>query len=346
MNTNFPDHYLYLQEVMLGLWLWLTSVFVIPCVYLYAIYCCIVELFSDILCKPLLNICIEEWRHSSLLRECPHERRIAVVTGADGTIGTEICRLLLEFNFEVVIFGSKRPQLSYLKDWDRLHLFKCDLLIPNQVHQALNDFQRQFQYVDLCIFGAGTMLHPRLDAPNSIDPHFTINLLSHAMIFDVLRPLMEKSLRTSPKVIALSSATCHLGDVNRFIYGDSKRAFRLYWNGYKSYVDSKLYLTLYIRYLTTMLQGTKIKVVSVHPGVVPGSLYRRVFRPFRFLINNFLKFVVRDKKRAAVEVLNLGFNDAIKSGSFYEHFNAIDFATKYDGAELRRLYNAVQLEIR
>lgn len=87
-------------------------------------------------------------------------------------------RLLLKFGFEVAIFGLRTPRLSYLKDWDRLHLFKCDLLVPNQVHVAINDFQRQFKHVDLFIFNAGIMLHPPLAVS-----YFLLIYLNFAFLF-------------------------------------------------------------------------------------------------------------------------------------------------------------------
>lgn len=141
------------------------------------------------------------------------------------------------------------------------------------------------------------------------------------------------------------------------------RAFRNYRNGYKSYADSKLYTSLYFRYLSSILRETKIKVASLHPGVVPGALYRHVFLPFKFLINNFLKFFIRsfftpkfetlychcifrDGRRAAIEILNVAFNDNIRSGLYFEHFRADDFNKKYTKIELRRLYDAVQVEIK
>jgi len=156
----------------------------------------------------------------------------------------------------------------------------------------------------------------------------------------------KKSPRTSPKVIAVSSATSYLGDLQRFVYGDPTRAFRNYRNGYKSYADSKLYTSLYFRYLANVLRGTKIKVASLHPGVVPGSLYQHVFRPFRFLINNFLKFIIRNSRRAAIEILSLAFEDDIRSGLYHEHTRTNDFDKQYSTVELRRLYDAVQTEIR
>ncbi|KAI6173225.1 Retinol dehydrogenase 12 [Aphelenchoides besseyi] len=330
---------------LMGIYFRFRSVLIVPCVYVYALYCCVIEFLLDVFCDMPLKMRADEWSKSSLLKEHPQQKRIAVMTGADGTIGTEVSRLLLEFGFEVVIFGLRRPRLSFLKDWDRLHLLKCDLLVINQVHKALNEFQERFEHVDLIVFNAGIMFHPQLDDAKAIDPHYTVNLLSHAMMFDALRPFLEKSPRTAPKVIALSSSTLHFGDVQQFIYGDPVRAFRCYVNGYKSYCDSKLYTSLYFRYVSDLVRESRVRVATLHPGVVPGNLYRHVFPPIRFLINHWLKFIIRKSNRAAIEVLSLAFNDRIHSGYFYEHTTFLNF-DEYPETHLRRLYEAVQHEIR
>jgi len=342
----FASQKLSIKLYLTGLWFWLKSFLIVPGTYLCAVYCCTFELFLDLFCDKPFKQRFDEWTQSSLLNEHPQTKRIAVLTGADGTIGTEVSRLLLELGFEIAIFGLHRPRLSFLKDWERLHLFKCDLMVPNQVHAAINEFQAQFDHIDLMIFNAGVMLHPPLKDPNAVDPHFSVNLLSHALIFDDLRPYIEKSPRTSPKALILSSSTSNLGNLQRFIYGDSRRAFRDYHNGYKSYADSKLYVNLYFRQLGNLLRGTKIKCASVHPGVVSGSLYRHVFRPFRFVINNFLKFIIRSNERAAIEILSMAFNDNLLSGRYYEHLRANDLTKDYSALHLRHLYEAVQLEIR
>lgn len=63
---------------------------VVPGIYVCAAYCCVVELFLDIFYDVPFKVRMGEWNQSSLLTECPQEKRIAVMTGADGTIGTEV----------------------------------------------------------------------------------------------------------------------------------------------------------------------------------------------------------------------------------------------------------------
>jgi hypothetical protein len=88
--NNFSQQSFFLQQYIFGFWLWLKSWLVVPSVYLCAVYCCAVELFIGTFYDPSWCKRLEEWRNSSLLKEHPDERKIAVVTGADGTIGTEV----------------------------------------------------------------------------------------------------------------------------------------------------------------------------------------------------------------------------------------------------------------
>lgn len=87
----------YLQNYVFGLWICLRSWLLIPATYLLAIYCCIVELYQDTFHAISSKERSEEWSHSSLLTQERDEGRIAVLTGADGTIGTEVSHIFHYF---------------------------------------------------------------------------------------------------------------------------------------------------------------------------------------------------------------------------------------------------------
>lgn len=95
--NRLSQQFIFVQQYFFGLWLWLKSWLVVPSVYLLGVYCCVVELYIDCFRNPPLKERIEEWRKSSLLTEHPQEKKIAVITGADGTIGTEVSLNVVNF---------------------------------------------------------------------------------------------------------------------------------------------------------------------------------------------------------------------------------------------------------
>lgn len=95
------------QDYVFGLWLWLRSWLLIPATYVCAIYCCLVELYIDTFHSISTKELSDEWSRSTLLTEERDEKRIAVLTGADGTIGTEVSLFILAtlyFSFRYVDF--------------------------------------------------------------------------------------------------------------------------------------------------------------------------------------------------------------------------------------------------
>uniref|UniRef100_A0A914HXU6 Uncharacterized protein n=1 Tax=Globodera rostochiensis TaxID=31243 RepID=A0A914HXU6_GLORO len=153
-----------------------------------------------------------------------------------------------------------------------------------------------------------------------IEPHLAVNVLANAQLFASFAHRLEDSRIRSPRAVFVSSCTAHAGDLSLLLQDEEK-----FWchriNGYKAYADSKLLLSVYVKYLNGILKyrQSKIAVVSVHPGVVPGKLYRNVFAPFRLVLNVFLRPFLRSPLLAATRVLDVAFADDLLEGSYYEN---------------------------
>uniref|UniRef100_A0A183BPV2 Epimerase domain-containing protein n=1 Tax=Globodera pallida TaxID=36090 RepID=A0A183BPV2_GLOPA len=257
---------------------------------------------------------MEEWRKSSSMLKNDFEFAVeenegqqndytltAVLTGADGTIGSEILDYLLSLEFYVFVIGMSAPHL----DSDQMHFIKCDLSDRNQVFEAV-------ECVLLCA--------SHIDLLTIIEPHLAVNVLANAQLFASFAHRLEDSRIRSPRAVFVSSCTAHAGDLSLLLQDEEK-----FWchriNGYKAYADSKLLLSVYVKYLNRILKyrQSKIAVVSVHPGIVPGKLYRNVFAPFRLVLNVFLKPFLRSPLLAATRVLDVAFADDLLEGSYYEN---------------------------
>ncbi|KAL3105355.1 hypothetical protein niasHT_026088 [Heterodera trifolii] len=266
---------------------------------------------------------------------------IAVLTGGDGTIGSEILDYLLSLDFFVFVIGMNAPQLGS----DRMLFVPCDLSDKNQVFEAVESVLLGCSHVDLLVLNAAMMLCPDAGAfafplfyffpPPSlfgwlpfrigrfgcsiIEPHLAVNVLANAQLFASFAGRLECSRFRSPRAVFLSSCTAHAGELSLLLENEEK-----FWcrriNDYKSYADSKLLLSIYVKHLSHILKirQSKIAVVSVHPGVVPGKLYRNVFWPFRLFINGFLRPFLRSPLLAATRVLDVAFSDDLREGAYYE----------------------------
>ncbi|CAD5234124.1 unnamed protein product [Bursaphelenchus xylophilus] len=321
------------------------TILVIVLTYILAVYCCLVELLLDLFCDSSASEKFRRWKektHSSGAEGS--SQKYALITGADGTIGVYVTEYLVSLGYEVIVLGLRKPTIPSLKDNSQLCFIQCDLLHDESLNKAIAVLQsKNLSKIDLVAFVAGTMLHAPLDTKDSIDPHYAINLLAHAKIMEKARSLLEKS--ESPGAVFVSSSTSRLGDVSDIVV-DNDHAFRDYINGYKSYADSKLAVNLYCKAFSRELQNenSKVKLISVHPGVVPGGLYRSVFPPIKMFINKFLPFILRTPQRAAAEILEAIYNDKFNSGDYVEYNRSAGFMN-YSDSQLASLMKNIRREI-
>ncbi|KAI1709209.1 short chain dehydrogenase domain-containing protein [Ditylenchus destructor] len=289
-SLDLVSHYKYLAHRIDELW---TVIHVYWIGFYYSFYELI---FDNLASKSTLEYSWnpEEWQQrSTILRaakikdksakersdsEVRSEKLVAVVTGADGTIGSEVSK-------------------------------------------AADEILAQIPSVDLLICNAGVMLPSRKNVTKN--PQLKVNVFAHVLLFNKLKDCMARSKVESPRAIFVSSSTIHAGNPRRWLNGD--------WNndnisnseesGYKAYANSKLLLSLYVKYLANNLRrsNSPIRVCSLHPGVVPGRLYANVFAPFRLFINGILSRILRPSRVAACHILGLLLDDRMLSGEYYEN---------------------------
>ncbi|KAI1701827.1 short chain dehydrogenase domain-containing protein [Ditylenchus destructor] len=285
---------------------------------------------------------------------------VAVMTGADGTIGNEIVSMLNSLDIFVVALGLRRPP-NLLRDSDNDDsasssasessiFICCDLLDLAQVSRAADQILAQIPSFDLLICNAGVMLISRKNSTQN--PQLKVNVLAHVLLFNKLKESMARSKQESPRAIFVSSSTIHAGNPRKWLTYDWNNCeidnnANAEENGYKAYADSKLLLSLYVKYLANNLRSSNspIRVCSLHPGVVPGRLYANVFAPFRLFINGILSSILRPSRVAACHILGLLLDDRMLNGEYYENGRRVKIADQINALELERLGTAVDEKV-
>jgi NAD(P)-dependent dehydrogenase (short-subunit alcohol dehydrogenase family) len=303
-----------LLSIILYFHAYIRALFTIVHIYYLGIYYFLYEFFID--CrngikfttrKRLFNDRTRKW--SQILKQMRKEginesgdvddsnKLVAVVTGADGTIGSELLNYLLAMDFIVFSIGLY-PPVKHVHRFN-LHFIKCDLGNINEVFSAIENLQLSSDRIDLLILNAAMFLSPRIGwlpyrrdliGAQIIERHLAVNVLANAQLFASLSQRLERSVLSTGKAIFVSSCCARAGDLSLLLQKDDERFWCRHLNGYKSYADSKLLLTAYVQYLNKVLRSrdSQISVASIHPGVIPGSFYRNVFWPIRFIINRIL----------------------------------------------------------
>ncbi|CAG9534505.1 unnamed protein product [Cercopithifilaria johnstoni] len=314
---------------------WLLDLLTFVGFYFIAAYCIVVEFYADrIHCYDGLSrvkYLLKTIERSKFI--CTSNRKlIAVVTGANGTIGTEITHLLLLNNFKVVCLIRNHDDGNWLDSFEyqpNLVVQHVDLSNLRKVKEMAKLLANEYPHIDLIICGAGIMLQPFKLTADGFETHCAVNLLSHAVMVNYLLPSLTKypageSCTRSSRIVFLSSATAHLG-VFRSIFQDISEIFYTYRNGYQAYSTSKFALSLYVEEMDKQMKqkstvvNQRITAISVHPGCVASGLYEYANTLTKTLIFRFLWPIMRNPALAAAEAVALGCADDLKGGCYYQH---------------------------
>ncbi|EJD74653.1 oxidoreductase, variant [Loa loa] len=315
---------------------WLFDISTFIGFYLIAAYCIAVEFYVDRIRRynglPRMKYLLKTIEESKFINTSSR-KLIAIITGANGMIGTEITRLLLQNNFKVVCLIRNCDNGSWLSSFEyqpSLVVRNVDLSNLRKVKKMAQLLANEYPHVDLIICGAGVMLQPFKLTTDGFETHYAVNLLSHAMLVNYLLPPMTKyplgeSCIRESRIVFLSSATAHLGVFHSMLLDDFKM-FYTYRNGYQAYSTSKFAISLYVEEMDKQMQQKSatanqrtVTAISVHPGCVASGLYEYSNTLTKAVIFRFLWPIMRNPVLAAAETIALGCGDNLKGGCYYQH---------------------------
>ncbi len=166
--------------------------------------------------------------------------RLALVTGADGGMGTVHTRTLAQAGYEVIMacydIEVARPTYEKIKNETgaTLHLMQVDLGNLNDIIRFANEVKAQFNSLQILLNNAGVLCHRAKNSVNGVEYTAAVNYLGHYTLTNALLPIMGEGTR----VVSMISIAYIMGKIkedflsetndkkfNRFTtYGNSKRA--------------------------------------------------------------------------------------------------------------------------
>ena len=227
-------------------------------------------------------------------------QRVAVITGATGGIGTEVCKWLVTNGYKIYAFCRNNTKAETLKEEcakicrekninpaPNFHIVPADMEDFESVDNAvkyivmvLEKKEWEETSIDLLINNAG-VIAPKMKLTKDLqETMFQVNYLAPRRITTSLLPYMN---RESGKIINTVSVT-----INWWPLDEDDRKF----GSLKNYGRSKLSLALFTIMLNRKMlkQHSGIRAVAADPGVVNtkmitmhkwyDSLADKLFRPF------------------------------------------------------------------
>jgi len=126
--------------------------------------------------------------------------KVAVITGASGELGGEICRQLHALNAKVHGLGlSRSADPSTSQPWT------CDLTDPAQIHRTFSGILNESGKIDILVNNAGLSHGALTPVMNPDDWHRTLDLNLTAAWFCIRAVLKPMMLQRSGSIINISS---------------------------------------------------------------------------------------------------------------------------------------------
>ena len=154
-------------------------------------------------------------------------RRVVVVTGGTGFLGTSVCKAFAETGAAVVAVYVLDRELPYFRRTlgrlaRRVSLLKADVTKAGDMDRVAKDVRRRFGRIDVLVNTVGGyMSGPVAEATEEdFNRAMDLNLKSAFLACKAVLPAMRKA--RGGKIVNVSSEASLLGDAETFLYSASK----------------------------------------------------------------------------------------------------------------------------
>lgn len=219
------------------------------------------------------------------------EKKLAIITGADGGMGTEITRAVALAGYRVLMACYDMPRAEEKKRMlvketgnDDIEVLQIDLASLDTVAAFANRLLERGEKVALLMNNAGTMETKRRITTDGLERTVSVNYVGPYLLTRKLLPLMGEGSR----VVNMVSCTYAIGrlDFPDFFLKGKKGSF---WR-IPIYSNTKLALTLFTLELANRVKDRGIVVNAADPGIVSTDIITMhmwfdpltdvLFRPF------------------------------------------------------------------
>lgn len=259
------------------------------------------------------------------------EMGLAVITGADGGMGTEITRAVAMAGYRVVMAccnmeraRQRRLQLIAETGHREIECQYLNLASLETVAEFADRLLQRKERISLLMNNAGTMETARKTTADGLERTVCVNYVGPYLLTRKLLPLMDKGSR----IVNMVSCTYAVGrlDFPDFFTKGRKGAF---WR-IPIYSNTKLALTLFTLKLADLLREQGITVNAADPGIVSTDIIT-MHMWFDPLTDIFFRPFIRTPRQGADTAIRLLLDKEWTgiSGRLFVSGHPKDLAAKY-----------------
>jgi len=251
--------------------------------------------------------------------------KVVAITGANTGIGKETALDLAKKGARVILLcrsleKAKKAAEDIKKQFKeaQLTIHQFDLASLKSVRNCAQTLIDTEDRIDILVNNAGIMMCPEWKTEDGFDMQFGTNHLGHFLLTELITPLLVKaaSLGSDARIVIVSSMAHYQGRIYwRDIHFEKKNHK---YDRIRAYTQSKLANVMHARELALRLEGSGIRVVSLHPGVIKTDLHRHMYKTWwGWILWPFHHFFVKTPFFGAQTTLYCCLNDHISNGGYY-----------------------------
>ena len=231
--------------------------------------------------------------------------KLAIITGADGGMGTEITRAVAQAGYHVIMLcytlfkGEERKNQLILETGNKeIEVRQVDLSSMASVTNIAEDLLGRGKHIDLLMNNAGTMSSGGLiTTEDGLEYTVAVNYVAPFLLTLKLLPLMGQGTR----IVNMVSCTYSIGKITPEFFVRGKRGS--FWR-IPVYSNTKLALWLFTRELSERLKAEGITVNAADPGIVSTNIIRMDMW-FDPLTDLFFRPFIRTPRQGAATAISL-----------------------------------------
>lgn len=261
--------------------------------------------------------------------------RLALVTGADGGMGTVHTRTLAQAGYEVIMacydIDVARPTYEKIKNETgaTLHLMQVDLGNLNDIIRFANEVKAQFNSLQILLNNAGVLCHRAKNSVNGVEYTAAVNYLGHYTLTNALLPIMGEGTR----VVSMISIAYIMGKIKEdFLSETNDKKF----NRFTTYGNSKRALYYFMLDVAEEWKKRGICINVADPDIVSTGIIRQGNIVIDKLCDWFFRPLINTPEEGAATMLAAAMNPE------FEGITGCYFKKKKVKKHSKRFYNNVK----
>ena len=263
------------------------------------------------------------------------ERKIALVTGADGGMGTVHTRTLTKAGYEVIMAcydeEVARPVYESIQKETgaTIHLMQVDLGNLQDVIRFADEVKGKFPSLQILLNNAGVLCHHAKNSVNGVEYTAAVNYLGHYTLTNALLPIMGQGTR----IVSMISIAYAMGKIREdFLSETNDKKF----NRFTTYGNSKRALYYFMLDVADEWKKRGICINVADPDIVSTGIIRQGNIVVDKLCDWFFRPVINTPEEGAATMLAAALNPE------FEGVTGCYFKKKKVKAHNKRFYNNIK----